>query len=127
MKHRGRLLQDKLREANISVTKFAKEYGYSFKSSLYQAFENPKASLDLFIFAIRKYGLVFTDKELPELNKEMIGKLGDLIKDENFISIHEHNSVVIELQRKYILEKERNERLMEEIEKLKTEIIKLKK
>ncbi len=123
IEHRGQLLKRKLKEAHISAIKFAREFGWKDKSSLYRNFSNPEVPLDVFVFAVRKYGILFSDRELPELNPEVMANLGDLVPGKNIVSIHDHNAIVVDLQRKYIAERDQKETLAAEKSELEIKLL----
>lgn len=74
--HRGELLKAELERKNINKAEFARRYGYASNKSLYNAFENPDARIDLFIFAIKNYSCDFS-KDIPELKKEIIEQMNE--------------------------------------------------
>ena len=108
--HRGRLLKKKLDEAHVNKAQFARNFGYKSEKSLFNVFNNPNASLDIFIFAIKSYKLDFS-REMPDLRNDVIDQMNEeLTGREKMVPMELHLDVI----KKYTAQLEENNSLLRE-------------
>lgn len=126
MVHRGKLLKQKIKSEHISTTDFARRHGFKSRTSVYKYYERADAPLDLFVTLINEYGVSFTETELPDLNTEMLERLGsELIVKRGRINLNRHNAIVMDLQRRFILERDHNDQYKIVIKELEEKVKRL--